>query len=183
MIRKGASERRKGLRVRGLAVGSSPLPWAQHQLAPNPGPVKGLVGLASDGVCSRDARSSSVPPTLKPDIAAPSAGPRHSDGGEDAPAGNIDRPPMGGKTGRLKAGGIGVAARNVARPPKPRPRSRRYRNPAAPARCRPARVSAQRVNANFFAASVRGAKRGLHSPVAARARSFAARPAVRPCGG
>ena len=37
-----------GLRVRGLAVGSSQLPWAQDQLAASPEPVKGLVGLVRD---------------------------------------------------------------------------------------------------------------------------------------
>jgi hypothetical protein len=130
-----------------------------------------------------DVRSPFIPPTPKPDIAVPNAGPPLGDGGEDAPTGNIDRPRMGGKNGRLKASGIDVAAPNVSRPLKRRKCSLPRRNPPTPARRRPARASAQRVIANFFAASVRDAKSGLHSPVAARARSFAAHLAVRLCGG
>jgi hypothetical protein len=183
LIREGASERRSGLRVRGLAVGSSPLPWAHHQLAANPGTVKGLVGLDSDGVSSRAARSSFAPPTPKPDTVAPSAGPPLGDGGEGGPAGTIGRLPMVGKNGRLKAGGIAVAAPNVARPHKPRSRCRRRRNPPARAPSRPARVSAQPLIPNPFAAIVPAVKSPSRRVVAARARSFAAPLAVRPCGG
>ena len=123
-----------------MAVGSSQLPWAQHQLAANLGPVKGLVGLVSDGVFSRDVRSLFIPPTPKPDIAVPNAGPPLGAGGADAPTGNIDRPRMGGKNGRLKASGIDVAAPNVSRPLKRRKCSLPRRNPPTPARCRPARA-------------------------------------------
>jgi len=103
-----------------LAVGSSQLPWAQHQLAAIPGPVKGLVSLGSGAVSSRDVRSSFIRPTPKPDIAVRSAGPPLGDGGEGVPADKIGRPPTDGKNGRLKAGAIAVAAPNVARPPEPR---------------------------------------------------------------
>jgi hypothetical protein len=40
----------KGPRTRGLAVGSSLLPWAPIKLAARPRPVKGLVGLDGGGV-------------------------------------------------------------------------------------------------------------------------------------
>jgi len=78
--------------------------------------VKGLVGLGSDAVCSRGASGPFAPPTPKLDIAVPSAGPPLGDGDADAPAGNIARPRMDGKSGRLKAGGIAVAAPNDTRP-------------------------------------------------------------------
>src|SRR5208337_715511 len=111
---------------------------------------KGNLIVANHGVFSRDVRSPFIPPTPKPDIAVPNAGPPLGDGGEDAPSGNIDRPRMGGKNGRLKASGIDVAAPNVARPLKPRKCSLPRRNPPTPVRRRPARASAQRVIANFF---------------------------------
>jgi hypothetical protein len=181
LIREGASERRSGLRIRGLAVGSSQLPWAHHQLAANLAAVKGLDGLVSDRVCSRDVSSRFIPPIPKPDIAVPDAGPRLGDGGEVVPAGNIDRPPMAGKNGRLKASGIDVAAPNVGRPLKPSPRFLSRQNPPTPVRHRPARASAQQGTSNFSAANVQVATSGLYAPFAVHARNFAAHPAVRLC--
>ena len=135
-----------------MAVGSSPLPWAHIQLAAILGPVKGLVGLARDGVCSRDARSPFDPPIPRPDTVAPSAEPRRGDGGDDEPAGSIGRPPTGGKNVRLSAGGIAVAVPSVVRqrPPKPRRRSPRPRTRHARVRRRGARVSAQPRPPGFF---------------------------------
>ena len=99
---------------------------------------------------SRDVRSPFIPPTPKPDIAVPNAGPPLGDGGEDAPSGNIDRPRKGGKNGRLKASGIDVAAPNVSRPLKPRKCSLPRRNPPTPAWRRPARASAYARDCEFF---------------------------------
>jgi hypothetical protein len=164
-----------------LTVGSSQLPWVHHQLAANLAHVKGLVGLVSDRVFSRDVRSPFIPPTPKLDIAVRNARPPLDDGVEDAPAGNIGGPRMDDKNGRLKVSGIDVAARNVARPLKLGNRFLPRRNPPALARRRPARASAQRMIANFFAASVRGAKSGLYAPFAVHARNFAAHLAVRLC--
>jgi len=182
LIPEVASERRSGLRIRGLAVGSSLLPWAHHQLAATSGPVKGLLGLGSAAVSSRDARSPFVPPTPKPDIAAPSAEPPRDDGGADTPAGAIGKPPGDGNSGGLNAGGDDVGAPNGARPHKLRPRFRQHPHPHARALRRPARVSAQPGDLHFFPAIGRAVKSPLPPLVAARARSFAAPPAVKPCG-
>jgi hypothetical protein len=181
LIGEGASERSRGLRARGLAVGSSPLPWAHHQLAANPGPVKGLVGLGSAAVCSRDARSPFAPPTPKPDIAAPNAGPPRGAGGADAPAGTIARPPTVGKSGRLNPGGIVAAAPNAAGPPRPRKGPLRHRILAARARPTPARVSAQPGIPHFSAAIVRAAESCSHPLTPIPLSDSAARRAVRPC--
>jgi hypothetical protein len=180
LIGKGASGRRSGLRTRGLAVGSSQLPWAHHQLAAIPGPVKGRVGLGSAAVCSRAARNSFVPPIPKPDIAVPSVGPPPGAGDDDAPAGSIGKPPMVGKNGRLNPGAIAVDAPNAAGLPRKGPPPHRIL--PAPTRPRPARVSAQPGKANFWAATARAVKITSSAPVAVRARSFAVPPAAKPCG-
>ena len=134
---KGSNKRlgaeHKGLRVRGLAVGSSQLPWAHIQLAASLGPVKGLVGLDSGGVCSRGARSSFDPPTLKPGTVAPSAARRRGGGGEGRPAGSIGRPPTARRNAGPRAGGTGVAAPSVGVRPKPRRPMPRGRTP--PVQC------------------------------------------------
>jgi hypothetical protein len=173
----------KGLRVRGLAVGSSQLPWARIQLAANVGPVKGLVGLDSDGVCSRGARSPSDLATPKPGTVAPSAARRPVGGGGDGPAGSIGGRPMARRSARRRAGGTGVAAPSAGVRPKPRRSIPRGRTPHAAVRRRRPRVSAQRANPDFFAATVPGAKRTSRPRSGARASGFAAPPAVRRCGG
>src|SRR5205814_812986 len=55
--------------LRDLAVGSSQLPWAHHQLAAIPLLVKGLLGLGIAAVCSRAVISPLIP--LPPDPAQP----------------------------------------------------------------------------------------------------------------
>ena len=148
-------------------------------------PVKGLVGLARDVVCSRDARGSFDPPTPKPDTVAPSAEPRLGDGGDDEPAGSIGRLPRVGKNVRPRASGIAVAVPSVVRqqPPTPRKRSPRRRTRRARVRLRGARVSAQPTAPIFFAAIVPAAKSTSRRPDAAPASGFAAPPAVRRCAG
>jgi hypothetical protein len=87
---------------------------------------------------------------------------------------------MAGKNGRLNPGDIAVAVPNVAGPP-PKMHSRPHRSPPAPWRSRPARASAQRRIAPFFAANVRAVKNTSLRVGAARVRSFAAPPAVKRC--
>ena len=111
-------------------------------------PVKGLVGLARELVCSRDARSPFDPPTPKPDTVAPSAEPRLGDGGDDEPAGTISRPPRVGRNVRPRASGIAVAVPRVVRQQQstPRHRSPRHRTPRADVRppCASSRATARR---------------------------------------
>jgi hypothetical protein len=180
-MRLGAE--RNGLRTRGLAVGSSQLPWAHSKLAANLGPVKGLVGLDSGGVCSRGARDSSDPPILRLGTVAPSVARRHVGGGEGEPADSTGGRPTARRNAGTRAGGTAVAAPSVAARPKPRQPTPRCPIPHARVRRRGARVSAQRRNPDFFAATVRGAKRTSHPRSGVRASGFAARPAVRRCGG
>ena len=139
----------KGLRARGLAVGSSPLPWAHSKLAANLGPVKGLVGLDSGGVCSRGARSPSGRPTPRPGTVAPSAARRHGGGGDGGPAGSTGRPPTARRNAGARAGGTGVAAPSGGVRPKPRRPIPRGRTPRAAVRRR-RRGSAPADESGFF---------------------------------
>jgi hypothetical protein len=79
--------------------------------------------------------------------------------------------------------GIAVDAPNVDTQPKSRKWPLRHRILAAHARRKPARVSAQPTNLNFFAAIVRAVKSTSHGPDATLGRSIAADPAVRLCIG
>ena len=182
MIGEGASERSRGLRVRGLAVGSSLLPWAHHQLAAIPGLVKGLVGLGSAAVCSRAVRSSFAPLIPKLDTAAPGAGPPRGAGGNNAPAGTIARPPTVGKNDRLNPDGIAAAAPNAAVTPRPSKGVLPHPILVIRARCRPARVSAQPGNRIFSAATAQAATSRSHALTPIPLSGFAARLAVRRCG-
>ena len=98
-------------------------------------PVKGLVGLARDVVCSRDARSPSDPPIPRPDTVAPSAERRRGVGGEDEPAGSIGRRPTARRNVRPRASGIAVAAPSVVRQQPPTPRRRFPRGRTSPCAC------------------------------------------------
>jgi hypothetical protein len=172
-----------GLRTRGLAAGSSPLPWAHSTLAARPAPVKGLVGLDSGAVSSRGARSSSDRPTPRPGIVARSVAPRRGGGGEGKPAGSTAGPPTARRSAAPRAGGTGVDAPSAGVRPRPRQPTPWRRTPHARVRPRSARVSAQQTNPDFFAAPVRGAKTTSRPPAGARVSGFAARPAARRCGG
>jgi hypothetical protein len=182
LIGEGASERSRGLRVRGLAVGSSLLPWAHHQLAAIPGLVKGLVGLGSAAVCSRAARSSFAPPTPKLDTAAPSVGPPRGDGVNNAPAGTIARPPTVGNSDKLKPDGIAAAAPNAAAPHRPSKGALQHPILGIRARCRPARVSAQPGHRICSAATAQAATSRSHALTPIPLSGFVARLAVRRCG-
>jgi hypothetical protein len=172
----------KGLRVRGLAVGSSPLPWARIQLAANLGLVKGLVGPDRDVVCSRGARSAFDPPTRRLGTVAPSAARRLVAGGEGGPAGSTVRPPTVKRNARRRASVTGVAAPSAGRPQKPQQRTPRSRVPRADVQRRRPRASAQATILDFFAATVRGVKSPSRPRSGAHASGSAAHLAVRRCG-
>jgi hypothetical protein len=174
---------RKGLRTRGLAVGSSLLPWAHIKLAASPGPVKGLVGLDGGAVCSRGVKSPSDRPTPRPGTVVPSAARRRGGGGEGRPAVSTGGPPTAKRNARRRAGGTDVAAPSGGVRPTPKPPIPQGRTRRAGARYSRARVSAQPTIPDFFAATGRGVKSTSHPRSGARASGFAAPPAVRRCGG
>ena len=136
--------------------------------------VKGLVGLARDLVCSKNARNRFAPPIPKPDIAVPSVARRLGDGGRNVAAGSIARNRKCGKNGRPKASGIDAAAQAAAgRAARPKPKRPPHQS-AAPeshrhaAQRRPARVIPQRVIVDFFGCDRPGCEvwfiRTSHSP-------------------
>jgi hypothetical protein len=172
----------KGLRTRGLAVGSSQLPWAHIKLVTRLEPVKGLAGLDSGGACSRDARSSSDRAIPRPDTVAPRAVRRRAAGGGGKPADSIARPPTAERNAGTRAGDTGVAAPADAARAKPGLPTPRSRTPRVPVRMKCARVSAQRTIPDFFAATVLVARSTSHAPDGARVSGSAARLAVRRCG-
>lgn len=172
---------RKGLHTRGLAVGSSQLPWAHIKLADHLVPVKGLVGLDSGAVCSRDARSSSTRPIPRPGTVAPSAARRPVVGGEDEPADSIDGRPMVRRNAATSAGGTVVAAPRADARPKPRRPIPRDWTPRASVPRKGARVSAQPTIPDFFAVTGRAVRSTLHPPSGVPASGFAAPLAVRRC--
>ena len=110
----------KGLRARGLAVGSSQLPWARIQLATSLGLVKGRVGLDRGGVCSKGVRSPFDRLIPRPGTVAPSAARRRGGGGGGRPAGSIGGRPTARRNARRRAGVTGVAAPSDGVRPKPR---------------------------------------------------------------
>ena len=179
--RLGAED--KGLRVRGLAIGSSPLPWARIQLATNLGLVKGRVGLDRGGVCSRGVRSSFDPLTLKSGTVALSAERRRGGGDGGRPAGSTGGRPTARRNARHRAGGIGVVAASAGGRPEPRPTIPQGRTRRAGARYRRPRVSAQATISDFFAAIDQGVTSTSRPRSGARAGGFAARRAVRLYGG
>jgi hypothetical protein len=171
-----------GLRTRGLAVGSSPLPWAQFKLTAPGEFVKGLDGLDGGGVCSRDARSSSGRPITRPDtVARPVARqPDAGDGGK--PAGSIARPPTAGKNAATRAAVIGVAAPSAAAKTKPGQLTPRSRTSRVPVRKSRARASAQRTIPDFFAATALAVKSTSRALVEVPVSGFVASRAVRRYG-
>ncbi len=120
MVSGGASERSKGLRIRGVAGGSSQLPWGPYQRAASLVPVKGLAGLVADRVCSKDARNHFDPPSLRLDTVALSAGRQLGDGGAGEPVSSTARPTMAASNARLKAGSTDVGAASAVWRPKQR---------------------------------------------------------------
>jgi hypothetical protein len=179
--RKAPRSGGKDLRVRGLAVGSSQLPWAHINLAARLGPVKGHVGLGRDHAYSRDARRSSTLPVPKPGTVARSAGRPLVAGDAGVLAVSTGIPPTVGKDARFKVDGTGLGAKNGSKRRQPRRPSPQRRTCPSHVRCRSARASAQHRGASFFGATVRGAKCTLCSPVAALASDFAALLADRLC--
>jgi hypothetical protein len=172
----------KGLRVRGLAVGSSQLPWARTKLATNLGRVKGLIGLERDVVCSRDARSRFDRPTRRPGTVAPRAARRLVAGGEGGPAGSTEGRATAKRNAGLRAGVTAVAAPSSGVRPKPGPMIPQGRTPRARATYRRARASAQLTISDFFPATVRGVSSTSHPRRGARAGVSVALPAVRRYG-
>jgi hypothetical protein len=171
----------KKLRVRGLAVGSSQLPWAHIKLAARLGPVKGHVGLGRDHASSRDARRPSVPPIPKPGTVARSAARPLVAGDAGVPADSIGKPPTVAKNARLNVDGTGPGVRSGSKQRQHKHHFLPRRISRAPVRRRSARASAQRQIQIFLAATVRGAKCTLRSPVAALASDSAALLAARLC--
>ena len=180
--RKRLGAEHKGLRVRGLAVGSSPLPWAHFKLAADRESVKGLVGLDGGGVCSRGVKRRFDRPTPRPGTVVPSAEPRRGGGGEGRPAVSIDGRPTARRNARRRAGDTAVAAPSDCVRPKPRPSILQGQTRRAGARSRRARVSAQPTIPDFLAVTVRDVKCVSCPRSEARASGFAAPPAVRRCG-
>ena len=90
---------------------------------------------------------------------------------------------MDRKSAGVNPVGIAVDAPNVDAQPTSRKCPLRHQILAARARRKPARVSAQPTNPNFFAAIARAVKSTSHGPVATLGRSIAADPAVRLCIG
>jgi hypothetical protein len=174
---------RNGLRTRGLAVGSSQLPWAHIKLVTRLVPVKGLVGLDSGGVCSKGARRSSDRPIPRPGTVVPSAVRRRGGGGEDEPAASTDERPTARRNAGTSAGDTGVAAPSVGVPPKPPQPIARDWMPRARLRKGLARASAQPTIPDFFAATVPAARSASHAPNGAPVGGFAAPAAARRCGG
>jgi hypothetical protein len=172
-----------GLRTRGLAVGSSQLPWAHIKLVVHLVLVKGLVGLGSGGVCSRGARSSSDRPIPRPGIVAPSAVRQRGVGGEDGPAASTDERPTARRNAGTSAGDTGVAAPSVGVPPKPPQPIMGNRMSRASLRTWDARVSAQPTIPDFSAAIVPAARSISRAPNEVPVSGFAAPAAVRLCGG
>ncbi len=164
----------KELRVRGLAVGSSQLPWAHIKLAARLGPVKGHVGLGRDHASSRDVRRSFVPPIPKPGTVARSAARPLVAGDAGVRADSIGEPPTVGKNARLNGDGTGPGVRSGSKWREQKHRFLPRRTPRAQDRRRSGRASAQRPILIFLAATVRGAKCTLRSPLAALASGSAA---------
>jgi hypothetical protein len=161
--KKGASERSVNLRVRGLAVGSSQLPWAHIKDAASREHVKGQLSLGSGCACSRAARNRFIPPVPRLDTAAPSAGPQPDAGGEDEPASDIGRPSTVERNASRRTGTTGPGVLNASEQRQFRPAfcQRKARNAhLMPNR---ARASAQPRNLVFFAAIVPGAKITSHA--------------------
>jgi len=180
--RKRLGAEHKGLRVRGLAVGSSPLPWAHFKLAIPLEFVKGLVGLDGGGVCSRGVKRRFDRPTPRPGTVVPSAALRRDDGGEGRRADSTGGRPTARRNAAIRAGVTAVAARSAAVKPKPKrlpPRSRTFH--ARVWNGRP-RASAQETILDFFAATVPGVKNTSRPRHGVRVSGFAARRAVRRCG-
>lgn len=146
------------LRVRGLAVGSSQLPWAHIKNAASREPVKGRVSLGSGCVCSRAARSLFFPHVPKLDTAALSARPQPDAGGEGEPASGIGRPSTVERNARPRTGSIGPGALNASEQSKLGTAYRRCRTRNARPMSGRARASAQARKSDFFAAIAPGAK-------------------------
>ncbi len=148
----------KDLRIRGLAVGSSQLPWAHIKDATRLVPVKEQVGRGNDIVYSRVARNPSIPHILKPDTVAPSAVPKLVAGGEDGLTSDIGVPPTVGRSAKPRTGSTDLVAPNACGQRQPRPVSLRRRTQRPNVWCSRARASAQQRNPDFFAAIVPDAK-------------------------
>jgi hypothetical protein len=160
---EGASERSDNLRVRGLAVGSSQLPWAHIKDAASHEPVKGQLSLGSGYVCSKAARNRFVQHVPRLGTAAPGAGPKPGAGGEDEPASGTDRRSTVARNARPRTGSIGPGALNASEQRQFRPAVSQRRNRSAHPVSSRARASAQPRNPDFFAAIVPGAKSISHA--------------------
>ncbi len=144
-------------------------------------PVKELVSLGNDTVCSRAARNPFTPHIPKPDTVALSAAPRLDAGGEDGPASSIGGLPTVGQNARLRTASTGLVGLNAYGQRQPRPALSRRRTRRPSVRSSRARASAQQPNPIFFAAIVPGAKSISHAPTPTLPGGFVALPAVGPC--
>ncbi len=152
------------LRIRGLAVGSSQLPWAHIKDAASREPVKGQVSLGSGCACSRVARNLFIPLVPKLDTAAPITRPKPDAGGEDEPASGIGRPSTVERNARPRTASIGPDALNASKWNKFGAARRRRRTCGARLMSGRARASALPRNPDFFGAViVPGAKSISHA--------------------
>jgi hypothetical protein len=161
--KQGASERSRNLRVRGLAVGSSQLPWAHIKVAASREPVKGHVSPGSGSVCSRAARNPFVPHLPRLDTVVPSAALQPDAGGEDEPASSIGRPSTVERNAGRRTGTTGPGVLNGSEQRQLRPAFSQRQARSAHLMSNRARASAQPRNPDFFAAIVPGAKSISHT--------------------
>jgi hypothetical protein len=161
--KQGASERSRKLRIRGLAVGSSQLPWAHIKDAASRASVKGQLSLGSGCVCSRAARNRFVQHVPRLDIAVPSAGLQPNAGGEDEPASSIGRPSTVERNAGRRTGTTGSGALNASEQRQLRPAFSQRRARNAHLMSSRARASAQPRNPVFFAAIVPDVKSISHA--------------------
>jgi hypothetical protein len=161
--KQGASERSRKLRIRGLAVGSSQLPWAHIKDAASRESVKRQVSLGSGSACSKAARNHFVRHGRRLDTAALNVSSKPDAGGEDEQASGIDRPPTVERNARPRTSGIGPGAPNASEQRECRTTSSRRQGPHVYPVSSRARASAQPRNPDFFAAIVPDAKSTSHA--------------------
>ena len=134
-----------------------------HKMPQDSMPVKGLVSLGSDTVCSRAARNPFTPPIPKPDTVALSAAPRLDAGGEDGPASSIGGLPTVGQNARLRTASIGLVGLNAYGQRQPRPALSRRRTRRPSVRSSRARASASN-RIRFFLLRSSRVRRAFRTP-------------------
>ena len=185
--RRRLGAERKRLRVRGLAVGSSQLPWAQHPACRKSGARQGARRPRQRRCLLKGCEKPFRPTHPQARYCSPEcrAAARRWRRQTSQPAVSAE-PPTVGKNARLKAGGIDAAAPSAGgQAPSPGRRSRgRRTSRVRDLDVQPSRGPAPSRRFRIFLLRSSGVRRAFHTPsVAAPASGFAAPPAVRLCGG